>query len=137
MNERTSSQSLQANMTVSAPFYMLFVRLMVLDIRGRMTFEPGYIRWRPTGWYGRNSSRGHGFEVPLTEFGCFRIVGHRFGRADLIFEDLGGNEIKADGNRRSIRLRVKKDEAERVLHARSFVPSLDDAGQGLTRWRRG
>ncbi|MEY2422172.1 MAG: hypothetical protein QOI95_2239 [Acidimicrobiaceae bacterium] len=123
-------------MTVSAPLYLsLLTRAWVLDIRGRLTLEPDYVRWRPTGWYGRRSPRSKGFEVPLTELGSIRILRHRFFRASLIFEDLHGYEIKADGNRRVIQLQVKERDAQAVLRAWSFLPSVDDVKETETVWQ--
>jgi hypothetical protein len=121
-------------MTVDAPLYMSLIRLLILDIRGALTLEPGYMRWRPTGWYGRRAPRGAGFEIPLTELGSMEVVAHRLTRSDLIFRDLGGNEIKADGNRRVIRLRVKPGEAHEVFHEWNFVPTPDERPNRLS-WR--
>ncbi|MEY2423871.1 MAG: hypothetical protein QOI95_3938 [Acidimicrobiaceae bacterium] len=121
-------------MTVNAPAYLFWLtRMMVIDIRGALTLEPGYMRWRPSGWYGRRAPRGAGFEIPLTELGSIDVVAHRFGRSDLIFEDLGGNEVKADGNRRVIRLRVRPRDADAALRYWSFVPVEDDRS-GHVRW---
>ena len=125
---------LASRRTVAAPVYMALLRISIFDIRGFLHLHADCFRWRPSGWYGRLSGRAPAFEVPLNEIGAVRLHRRRLIRSTLVFEDLGGGEIYADGNTTPIPLEVKAQEAVAALSRWGWVrdPELEGA---LERWR--